>query len=125
MKEIKTKDAPEVVGPYSQAVVAGSLVFCSGQLGLDPQTGALIRGGASKETEQALKNLKAVLAAEKVDVSAVGMVNVYLTRMSDFAAVNAVYENFFTTTPQPARVTVGVAELPKGALVEISCIACK
>ncbi len=125
MKAIKTKKAPKAVGPYSQAVLAGNLVFCAGQLGLNPTTNKMVKGGITVETEQVLKNLSAVLRAEKLDMTSVAMVNVYLKNMGDFAAMNKVYEEYFSVSPQPARVTVGVSELPKGALVEISCIACK
>ena len=125
MKEVKTEEAPAAVGPYSQAVVAGDFVFCSGQIGLNPATGTLVSGGVEAEAEQALKNLKAVLKEAGVSTKDVTMVTVYLTDIHDFSVVNTTYEKYFNETPRPARATVGVAALPKSALVEISCVAYK
>ena len=122
MKTVQTGKAPEAIGPYSQAVVAGDLVFCAGQIGLYPATQTLVAGGTAEQTEQIFKNLRAVLQAAGTDLGAVAMVNVYLCSMADFTAMNAVYARAFGDH-KPARATVGVAELPKNALVEISCVA--
>ena len=123
MKEVKTDKAPKAVGPYSQAIVAGSFVFCSGQIPLEPKTNALVKGGIKEQTEQALLNLQAVLKKAGTHFGTVTSVNVYLQSMNDFAKMNDVYTSFFKSDPMPARATVGVSALPKGALVEISCIA--
>lgn len=122
MKFIQTEKAPKAIGPYSQATVASDFVFCSGQIALDPKTGELAPGGAKEQTAQALKNLAAVLEAAKADFSHVVSTMIYLTEMSSFQEVNEVYAAVFGDH-MPARVTVGVSALPKGALVEISCIA--
>ncbi len=122
MKSVHSNNAPQAVGPYSQAIEKGGMVFCSGQIGLDPEKGTLVSGGVTAETERVIKNLEAVLAAAQCTLRDVVSTNIYLVRMEDFAAVNEVYSRFFTE-PWPARVTVGVAALPKGATVEISCIA--
>lgn len=119
---IKTKTAPEAIGPYAQATVAGQFVFTAGQIGLVPESGQMILGGIGKQTEQALKNLMAVIAAAGADMISVVKTNVYLTRAEDFAPMNEVYANFFNREP-PARTTVFVTALPKGALVEIEAIA--
>jgi 2-iminobutanoate/2-iminopropanoate deaminase len=122
MKKVETEKAPKAVGPYSQATVAGDFVFCSGQIALDPATGELVAGGVKEQTMQVLKNLEAVLGAAKAKVSQVASVTVYLADMNDFKAMNEVYSEFFGQH-KPARATVGVAALPKAALVEISCVA--
>ena len=122
MKTLQTEDAPKAIGPYSQAVVAGDLVFCSGQIGLDPNTGEFVQGGVKEQTAQVFTNLEAVLQAAGVRLDAVVMVNVYLKSMKDFKDMNDVYAAVFGDH-KPARATVGVSELPKNALVEISCVA--
>ena len=122
-RRISTDRAPRAIGPYSQAVVAGGLVHCSGQIALDPATGALVEGGVEAQAERVLANLGAVLAAAGSDLSRAVKCTVYLVRMADFAAVNAVYARHFPGDAPPARATVAVAELPKGALVEIDCVA--
>ena len=122
MKTVQTGKAPEAIGPYSQAVVAGDIVFCAGQIGLDPATQALVAGGVKEQTEQILKNLSEVLQAAGASLSNVTMTNVYLRKMDDFASMNEIYAKIFGEL-KPARATVGVAELPKNALVEISCVA--
>lgn len=119
---VATGAAPRAIGPYSQAVRCGPLVFCSGQIGLDPATGALVTGGVEAETARVLENLRAVLAAAGLTPAAVLRTTIYLVDLADFAAVNAVYERLFTP-PYPARSTVGVAALPRGARVEIDAIA--
>jgi 2-iminobutanoate/2-iminopropanoate deaminase len=122
MKKIHTERAPKAVGPYSQAVVAGGFVFCSGQVPLNPETTELVQGGVKEQTGQVLENLSAVLEAAGSSFGKVVSVNVYLRSMSDFTDMNDVYVEYFGEH-KPARVTVGVAELPKNALVEISCVA--
>jgi 2-iminobutanoate/2-iminopropanoate deaminase len=119
---VRTEDAPQAIGPYSQAIASAGLVFCSGQVGLDPKTGQLVQGGIREETRRVLENLAAVLQAAGSSMATVLRCTVYLKNMSDFAAMNEVYGRFFTADP-PARATVEVARLPKDALVEIDCIA--
>ncbi len=122
MKKVETEKAPKAVGPYSQAVAADGFVFCSGQVPLDPATGELVKGGIREQTEQVLANLAAVLEASGSTFEKVVSVNVYLRSMEDFNDLNEVYSKHFAEH-KPARVTVGVSELPKNALVEISCVA--
>jgi 2-iminobutanoate/2-iminopropanoate deaminase len=119
---IATEAAPAAIGPYSQAVKAGGLLFCSGQIPLDPATGQMVAGGIVAQTEQVMVNLAAVLAAAGVDFGAVVKTTIYLTSLADFAVVNEVYGRFFTLEP-PARATVEVSGLPRGAAVEIDLIA--
>jgi 2-iminobutanoate/2-iminopropanoate deaminase len=122
---VETGDrAPKAVGPYSQAVVSpeARLVFTAGQIGLDPETGALAAGGVEAQTRRALENLAAVLEAAGTDLGRALKTTVFLRRMDDFAAMNRVYETFFPADP-PARSTVEVSRLPKEALVEIECVA--
>ncbi len=118
---VSTDKAPAAIGPYSQAVVAGGFVFASGQLGIDPETGELAEGVES-QTRQALLNLKAVLEAAGSSLEKVVRVGVFLKDIGDFPKMNAVYAEFFGQNP-PARSTVQVTDLPKGALVEIDAIA--
>ena len=120
-KAISTQHAPAALGPYSQAIHAGNLVFASGQLGLDPQTGKL-QEGIEAQTRQALANLAAVLTAAGSSVAKVVKTTIFLADMADFAKVNALYGEVFTVEP-PARSTVQVAALPLGGLVEIEVIA--
>ena len=123
MKEIiNTKKAPGAIGPYSQAVKANGIVFVSGQLPIDPETGAFPEGGVQEQTRQSLKNLQAILAADNLSFSDVVRTGVFLKNMEDFAAMNEVYGEFFTEK-FPARVCVEVARLPKDALVEIEVTA--
>jgi len=122
-RRITTADAPAAIGPYSQAILARGLVHCSGQIALDPATGTLVQGDVSAQAERVLANLAAVLAAAGSDLSRVVKCTVYLRSMSDFAAVNAVYARHFPGDAPPARATVAVLDLPKGALVEIDCTA--
>lgn len=119
---IQTETAPAAIGPYSQGIVAGSLVFVSGQLGLDPQTGEMKGEGLAGQASQALANLKSVLLSAGCDLHHVTAVDVYLVDMNDFAAFNAIYEAFFADH-KPARAVVAVKALPKNGLVEIKCIA--
>lgn len=118
---VYTPKAPEAVGPYSQAVVAGSLVFTSGQIPIDPATGAVVGGGISAQAEQSCKNVGEVLKAAGADFEDVVKTTCFLKDMNDFAAFNAVYAKYFTG--RPARSCVAVRELPKGALVEVEAVA--
>ncbi|MDK2954663.1 MAG: 2-iminobutanoate/2-iminopropanoate deaminase [Desulfovibrionales bacterium] len=118
-----TEKAPAAIGPYSQAMTVGEFVFVSGQLGLDPSTMEL-REGLEGQTRQALENVKAILEATGSALDAVASVDIFLTDMADFAAVNAIYGEYFLDH-KPARACVAVAGLPKGGLVEIRCIASK
>ena len=121
MKLIHTEQAPAAIGPYSQAVVAGGLVFTSGQIALDPATGCLCGGSVETQARQALENLSAILLAAGSDLAHVVKTTCYLKHISDFAAFNAVYEAYFPG--KPARSCVEAAALPKGALVEVEAIA--
>ena len=122
---IATDGAPKAIGPYSQAIAAGDLVFCAGQGALDPATGASVGGGDVRaETEQTLANLAAVLAAAGSDLAHVLKTTVFLIEMSDFVAMNEVYAKHFGAH-RPARSTVAVAALPRGFRVEIECVAIK
>lgn len=119
---VATKEAPAAVGPYSQAVIAGNLVYTAGQLGLDPESGRLVEGGVEAQTRQALKNLQAVLAAAGSSLERVVKTTVFLHDINDFKAMNGVYAEFFGQNP-PARSAVQVAALPLGGLVEIEAVA--
>lgn len=121
--EIRTDSAPAPVGPYSQAIRAGEFVFVSGQIPLDPQSGEIVGGEIEDEAKQVLANLAAVLEAAGSGMDRVVKATVYLTDLSLFPRVNAVYAEAFDADPAPARVTVGVASLPLGARVEIDAIA--
>jgi 2-iminobutanoate/2-iminopropanoate deaminase len=119
---IRTEAAPQAIGPYSQAVVAGGLVFASGQIPLDPSTGEFVEGGIAEQTEQVLRNLSKVLEAAGTGLSRVVKTTVFLADMNDFAAMNEVYGRYFAEEP-PARSTVQAARLPRDARVEIDVIA--
>lgn len=119
---VRTAHAPAPIGPYSQAIIANGLVFVSGQTPLDPVTGELVEGDIGKQTEQVFKNITAILEAAGTSLANVVKTTVFLHGIGDFAAMNAVYTKHFTEHP-PARTTVGNLELPRGALVEIECIA--
>lgn len=121
-KTVYTPEAPKPVGPYSQAVVAGNLVFCSGQLGLDPISGELVGKTAAEQAERAILNLKAVLLRAGSELSHVVKVTLYLRDMRDFQEVNDVYSRHFIEM-KPARTTIAASQLPKGALVELDAIA--
>jgi 2-iminobutanoate/2-iminopropanoate deaminase len=121
---IRTDKAPAPIGPYSQAILAGNELFCSGQIAIDPATGELTGNDAPTQAEQVLKNLGAVLEAVGMDYANVVKTTIFLVNMNDFAAVNAVYAKYFDAS-KPARSTIAVAALPKGALVEIDAIAKK
>ncbi len=121
-KIIKTDKAPKAIGPYSQAVMANKYIFTAGQIGIVPETGEFVQGGVKEQTKQTLENLKAVLEAGGTDLQKVVKTTVYLTKAEDFPVMNEVYAEFFKNEA-PARTTVFVAGLPKGALVEIDAIA--
>lgn len=122
---VSTKSAPAAIGPYSQAIRVGDTLYASGQVGLDPATGQLVPGGVEEQTVRVLENVKAVLAEAGLDFGAVVKTTVFLKNMSDFAAMNAIYERYFAPegVVPPARSTVAVASLPKDALVEIEVLA--
>jgi len=121
---IETSEAPAAVGPYSQAICWGQLIYTAGQVALDPQSGLLVGEDVASQTEQVFRNLSAVLKAADSDLSLVVKSTVFLTTMDHFAAMNEVYAKQFTGQP-PARSTVAVSGLPKGALVEIEVVAYK
>ena len=122
-KAIATSEAPAAVGPYSQGIVSGGVVFVSGQLPLDPATGQFVEGGIEEQTARVIENLQAVLKAAGADLDSVVKVTVFLADMNDFAAMNKVYTSFFGSVP-PARSAVQVARLPKDARIEMEAIAC-
>ncbi len=121
-KIIATADAPASVGPYSQAVAVGGLLFCAGQIPLDPATGEMVAGDVAAQTERVCANIAAVLKADGKTFANVVKTTVFLADMAHFAAMNAVYATYFTE-PFPARSTVAVAGLPRGAQVEIEVVA--
>ena len=121
-EHVLTHHAPKPIGPYSQAVMTGHEVYCSGQIALDPQSGEMVNGDISAEAERAIENLGAVLCAAGYSFADVVKTTLFLVDMNDFAAVNKVYEKYFDLG-KPARSTVAVAALPRGARVEIDCIA--
>lgn len=121
-KIILTADAPAPIGPYSQAVKKGNMLFVSGQIAINPDSGELIVGNITAETQMVMQNLKAVLAAAEMDFSHIVKTTIFIKNMDDFSAINAVYGSFFTAD-FPARETVEVARLPKDVNVEISCVA--
>jgi 2-iminobutanoate/2-iminopropanoate deaminase len=122
LKNVQTDQAPAAIGPYVQAIVAGPLRFVSGQLGLIPQTGELAGSDLASQARQALQNLKQIVVAAGCALDEVAAVDVFLTDMGKFAEFNQIYEEFFTGH-RPARAVVEVSALPKGALVEVKCVA--
>lgn len=122
---ISTLDAPAAIGPYSQAVRVGEMLFASGQIPIDPKTGDLVPGGIAEQTTRVMENIKAVLAAAGIDLVHVVKTTVFLKNMTDFAAMNAVYAKYLASegVVPPARSTVEVARLPKDALVEVEVVA--
>lgn len=123
-KVIQTSSAPAAIGPYSQAIDVGNLVFCSGQIPLDPTTGQVLTGDVKAQTELVMKNIEAVLAAAGLNFQNVVKATIFLTSMGDFQTVNEVYGRFFPEQP-PARSTVAVAALPRGVNVEIEVLAAR
>ena len=124
MKAIHTDQAPKALGPYSQAIEAGGMVFASGQVPIDPATDQFVSGGIKEQTRQSLTNARSILQQAGTDLSHVVKTTVFLADMADFDAMNEVYAEFFSQ-PYPARSAVAVKQLPKGALVEVECIAVK
>ena len=122
MKVISTKKAPAAIGPYSQAIQVGNLVYTSGQIPIDPATGAFAEGGIKEQTRQSLTNVKAILEEAGLTMASVVKTTVFMADMNDFAEMNGVYAEFFAE-PYPARSAVAVKTLPKGALVEIEVVA--
>lgn len=125
MNEIRSGSAPAAVGPYSQAVEHAGWIFASGQIPLDPETGALVPGDVEAQTRRVLANLRAVLETAGASLDDVVRTTIFLTDLAHFARVNAVYAEYFTGEPRPARATVQVAALPLGAAVEIDAIAAR
>lgn len=123
-KVISTAKAPSAIGPYSQAIQVGNLVYTSGQIPIDPDTGVFVEGGIKEQTRQSLLNVKAILDEAGLTMGNVVKTTVFMADMSDFAEMNAVYAEFFSE-PYPARSAVAVKTLPKGALVEIEVVAAK
>lgn len=121
-KVIQTEKAPKAIGPYSQAIQAGNLLFLSGQIPLDPKTGELVKGDIRQQTQQVLENIKGVLESQKLGMDNVVRVTIFLRDMGNFNQVNEVYAIYFPSSP-PARSTVGVAKLPKDADIEIEAVA--
>jgi 2-iminobutanoate/2-iminopropanoate deaminase len=119
---VQTNNAPAAIGPYSQAIKAGGFVFVSGQIPVDPETGEFVSGGVAEQTERVLKNLAAVLEAAGSSLDRVVKTTVFLADMKEFAGMNEVYATFFSS-PEPARITVAVAGLPRDARVEIEAVA--
>jgi len=118
---VQTANAPKAIGPYSQAIAAGGAVYLSGQVALDPATGELVKGGFEAEARRVFDNLRAVAEAAGSSLAAAVRVTVYLTDFNQFAVANKVMQEFFSE-PYPARVTIGVASLPRGAAIEVDCI---
>ncbi len=122
MQAVHTEKAPKAIGPYSQAIKVGNLVFASGQVPIVPATGEFVEGGIQEQTRQSLTNAKAILEEAGTSLAKVVKTTVYLSDMANFAAMNEIYAEFFSQ-PYPARSAVAVKDLPKGALVEVECIA--
>lgn len=122
LEAVATHQAPAAIGPYSQAIVAGDWIFTAGQIPIDPETGHIVPGGAEEQARRVLENLKAVLAAAGASLEQVVKATVYVTDLGNFAEINGVWAEYFTHRP-PARSTVQVAALPRGALVEVDLVA--
>jgi 2-iminobutanoate/2-iminopropanoate deaminase len=122
-KAITTKNAPKALGPYSQAILAAHFCFVSGQLPIDPETGALVHGNIQEMTSQVMKNIQAILNEAGMDLDAIVRCDIFLTDLEHFKEVNEVYGSFFKGSVPPARQTVQVVKLPLNAPIEISCIA--
>ena len=120
MKIVSTNNAPGAIGPYSQAVIAGGMVYTSGQIAIDPATGNMVEGGVKEQTEQVCKNVKALLEASGTSIEKVAKTTCFLADMADFAAFNEIYAGYFTG--KPARSCVAAKTLPKGALVEVDTV---
>ncbi len=120
MKAVSTNNAPGAIGPYSQAIIAGGMVYTSGQIAIDPATGSMVEGGVAEQTEQVCKNVKALLEAAGTSIDKVVKTTCFLADMADFAVFNEIYAKYFTS--KPARSCVAVKTLPKGALAEVDTI---
>ena len=120
MKAVSTNNAPGAIGPYSQAIIAGGMVYTSGQIAIDPATGSMVEGGVAEQTEQVCKNVKALLEAAGTSIDKVVKTTCFLADMADFAVFNEIYAKYFTS--KPARSCVAVKTLPKGALAEVDAI---
>ena len=120
MKAVSTTKAPGAIGPYSQAIIAGGMVYTSGQIAIDPATGSMVEGGVAEQTEQVCKNVKALLEAAGTSIDKVVKTTCFLSDMADFAVFNEIYAKYFTS--KPARSCVAVKTLPKGALAEVDTI---
>lgn len=123
IQRVDTDKAPKAIGPYSQAVKAGNFLFISGMLPLDPQTGQMVGSDIREQTKQVLKNIEAILKDQKLNLNQVVRCEVFLQNLADFQVLNELYAEAFTGSVKPARQTIQAAALPKGSLVEISCIA--
>lgn len=123
-KEIQTNNAPQAIGPYSQAIDAGELIFISGQIPLDPETMEIVPGGIEEQTKQVMKNIQAICEAAKLTLDHVVKFTIYVTDLTDFHALNETYR-LFLNAPYPARATIEVSELPKGVKLEIDAIVKK
>ncbi|MBS60469.1 MAG: reactive intermediate/imine deaminase [Anaerolineaceae bacterium] len=121
---ITTKNAPDAIGPYSQAIKNGRLIFTAGQIAIDPKTGVLVPGNIEEQTHQVIRNIEAILMAIDVDLEAVVKTTVFMTNFSNFTRMNKVYEQYFANNP-PARSALEVSALPLSAQIEIECIAMK
>ncbi len=124
LKKIETNGAPAAIGPYSQAIAANGFLFVSGQIPIDPQAGKIVETSIEGQTGQVLANIEAILKSENLSWEHVVRCEIYLKNLSDFQMVNRLYGEKFTGPIKPARQTLGVSEIPLGALIEISCIAC-
>ena len=124
-KIIYTNQAPEPIGPYSQAVQAGNLLFCSGQIAIDPASGEVVEGGVKEQAIQVMKNIQNLVNAAGFTMEQIVKTTIFLRTMDDFAVVNEVYGSYFTNENAPARETVAVVGLPKNVLVEISVTCCQ
>ena len=123
IKTIHSDNAPQAIGPYSQAVSAGGFVFVSGQIGIDPSTGGVVEGGIREQTTRVLNNICAILKSSGLHMDTIVKAEVFLKDMNDFAVMNDVYASYFSGDMKPARAAVQVARLPRDVLVEISCVA--
>jgi 2-iminobutanoate/2-iminopropanoate deaminase len=124
LKAFNTDSAPAAIGPYSQAMIAGQMVFISGQLGMDPKTGEMVSNDLKSQAGQAMENLRNIIIGAGLTLENVVSVDVFLTDMTDFADFNGIYQKYFTEH-KPARAVVAVKALPKGGCVEIKCVACQ
>ena len=122
MERVETLEAPQAIGPYSQAIRSGDFLFVSGQIPLNPKSGTLVEGGIEVQTGQVMKNIQAILKAAKLDLGRIVKTTVFLKNMDDFSTFNSVYEKFLRE-PFPARATVEVSRLPKNVLIEIEAVA--